>query len=157
MAFSWTFVRSYGSFSWWLCCYFGIQLRTLHIKLFIGMYCTMKHVFILMVISSWYNSPRSHDSFLMLYIHVIHHHKSHISSKQDKYAKQHWLALHEDVIKWKPSLVTGLWRGALMFSLISAWTNGWVNNRNAGGLRRYRAHYDVIVMWYWCLPCDEIA
>ena len=24
--------------------------------------------------------------------------------------------------------------------------NGWVNNREAGDLRRYRAHYDVIVM-----------
>ena len=24
-------------------------------------------------------------------------------------------------------------------------TNGWVNNREAGDLRRYRAHYDVIV------------
>ena len=33
----------------------------------------------------------------------------------------------------------GQWRGALMFSLISAWTNGWVSNRDA--LRRHRAHY----------------
>ena len=40
----------------------------------------------------------------------------------------------------------GQWRGALMFKLICAWTNGWVNNRKAGDLRRYRAHYDVIVM-----------
>ena len=24
--------------------------------------------------------------------------------------------------------------------------NGWVNNRKAGDLRRYRAHYDVMVM-----------
>ena len=24
--------------------------------------------------------------------------------------------------------------------------NGWVNNREAGDLRRHRAHYDVIVM-----------
>ena len=38
------------------------------------------------------------------------------------------------------------WRGALMFSLICVWTNGWVNNRDAGDLRRYRAHYDVTVM-----------
>ena len=34
----------------------------------------------------------------------------------------------------------------LMFSLIWAWINGWVNNREAGDLRRYRAHYDVTVM-----------
>ena len=31
---------------------------------------------------------------------------------------------------------------------IYAWINGWVNNREAGDLRRYRTHYDVIVMEY---------
>ena len=40
----------------------------------------------------------------------------------------------------------GQWRGALMFSLICTWINAWVNNREAGDLRRHRAHYDVIVM-----------
>ena len=40
----------------------------------------------------------------------------------------------------------GQWRGAMMFSLISVWINGGVNNREAGDLRRYRAHYDVTVM-----------
>ena len=70
-----------------------------------------------------------------------------------------WL---DGVIKWKHfprywpfvrgihwSLVNsphkGQLRGALMFSLICAWINGWVNNRDAGDLRRHRAHYDVIV------------
>ena len=38
------------------------------------------------------------------------------------------------------------WHRALMFSLICAWINGWVNNREAGDFRRHRAHYDVIVM-----------
>ena len=38
----------------------------------------------------------------------------------------------------------GQWRGAFMFSLIYAWINRWVNK--AGDLRRYCAHYDVIVM-----------
>ena len=33
-----------------------------------------------------------------------------------------------------------------MFSLICVWINGWVNNREVVDLRRYRAHYDVIVM-----------
>ena len=42
---------------------------------------------------------------------------------------------------------TDQWRGALMFSLICAWTNGWVNNQDAGDLRRHRAHYYVTVMW----------
>ena len=71
--------------------------------------------------------------------------------------------LHDDVIKWKhfprywPSVRgihrspvnsphKGQWRGALMFSLICVWLNGWENNREAGDLRRYRAHYDVIAM-----------
>ena len=38
------------------------------------------------------------------------------------------------------------WRGALMFSLICVWTKCWENNHEAGDLRRYRTHYDVIVM-----------
>ena len=66
---------------------------------------------------------------------------------------------HDDVIKWKHfprywpfvrgihrSQHKGQWLGALMFTLICARINGWVNNREAGDLRRYRAHYDVIVM-----------
>ena len=58
---------------------------------------------------------------------------------------------HDDVIKWKHlgplnSPHKGQWRGALIFSLICVWINGWVNNRKAGDLRRYGAHYDVIVM-----------
>ena len=71
--------------------------------------------------------------------------------------------LHDGVIKWKHfprnwPFVRGIhrfpvnsphkdqWRGALMFSLICVWINDWVNNRETGDLRRYRAHYDVIVM-----------
>ena len=74
--------------------------------------------------------------------------------------------LHDDVIKWKQfprywpfvrgihrspvnSPHKGQWRGALMFSLICVWINGWVNNREASDLRRYRAHYDVIVLKAW--------
>ena len=38
-------------------------------------------------------------------------------------------------------------RGVLMFSLICAWTNGWVNNQDASDLRRHRAHNDVTVVW----------
>ena len=70
---------------------------------------------------------------------------------------------HDDVIKWKHfpcywpfvrgihrspvnSPHKGQWRGALMFSLIYAWTNGWVNHRYAGDLRLHRAHNDVTVM-----------
>ena len=42
----------------------------------------------------------------------------------------------------------GQWRGPLMFSLICAWTNGWVNNRYFSDLIRQCAHYDVTVMIY---------
>ena len=40
----------------------------------------------------------------------------------------------------------GQWRGALVFPLIYARINGWVNNGEAGDLRRHRIHYDVTVM-----------
>ena len=42
-------------------------------------------------------------------------------------------------------------RGALMFSLICARTNGWVNNGDAGDFRRHCAHYDVtVIMIVYC-------
>ena len=44
-----------------------------------------------------------------------------------------------------------------MFSLIWAWINGWVNNREAGDLRRYRAHYDVTVMNGYELVISEVV
>ena len=43
------------------------------------------------------------------------------------------------------SALLAIWRGALMSSLICTRTNGWVNNGEAGDLRRHRAHYDVTV------------
>ena len=48
--------------------------------------------------------------------------------------------------------VTGPWRGALMVSLICVWINGWINNREAGDLRRHRGHYDVNVMCCRSVP-----
>ena len=70
---------------------------------------------------------------------------------------------HDYVIKWKHfprywpfvrgihrspvnSPHKGQWRGALMFSLICVWINGWVNNGEAGDLRRYHAYCDATVM-----------
>ena len=63
-----------------------------------------------------------------------------------------WPSMHDDVIKWKHfprywpfvrgihrwpvnSPHKGQWRGALMYSLICTWINGWVNDREAGDLR----------------------
>ena len=84
-----------------------------------------------------------------LYILLLLSH-SHISAPRD------------DVIKWKHFLrywpfVRGIhrspvnsphkgrWHGALVFSLICAWINDRVNNRDPV---IWDAHYDVIVMWY---------
>ena len=52
-------------------------------------------------------------------------------------------------VHWSPvnSPHKGQWRGALMFSFICAWMNGWVNTGEAGDLRRHRAHYDVTNGW----------
>ena len=74
-----------------------------------------------------------------------------------------WFRFHDNIIIWKHfprrwSFVRGIhrspvnsphkgqWRGALMFSLICVWINGWVNNVEGGDLRRHRSHYDVTVM-----------
>ena len=46
--------------------------------------------------------------------------------------------------RWIP--LTKARRGALIYSFICAWINGWVNNREAGDLRHHRDYYDVIVM-----------
>ena len=81
-----------------------------------------------------------------------------LASRSNRYSNT-----HDDVIKWKYfprywSFVRGIhrspvnsphkgqWRGALMFSLICARINSWVNNGEAGDLRRHRGHFDVIVM-----------
>ena len=86
--------------------------------------------------------------------------------------------LHDDVIKWKHfprnwpcvwgihrspviSPHKGLWLRAFICSLICARINGWVNNREAGDLRRHRAHYDVTVIksyisvWLLTCRCEE--
>ena len=81
---------------------------------------------------------------------------------------------HDDVIKWNQLLrywpfVWGIhrwsvnsphkvqWRGALVFSLICALTNGWVNNwdRDTGDLRRHRAYYDVTVTFVCVYTCSS--
>ena len=49
----------------------------------------------------------------------------------------------------------GQWRGALMFSLICAWINSWVNNHEAGDLRCYRAHYEVTAMGHRGIPLTK--
>ena len=72
-----------------------------------------------------------------------------------------YFALYDDVIKWKHFRVTGplrgipppgpvvnsphksQWDGASTFSLICAWTNGWVNNGE-------KVIWDTIALWRHC-------
>ena len=89
-------------------------------------------------------------------------------------SKRYYTPSHDDVIKWKHfprycPFVRGIhrspvnsprksqWRGALMFSLICARIKGWVNNGEAGDMRRHRAHYDVIVMIRGEIYCSKIV
>ena len=72
-------------------------------------------------------------------------------------------SLHNDVIKWKhfphywPFIeeCTSHWwipltkvsdESFLIFSLMCTWINNWVNSSEAGDLRHYCAHHEVIVM-----------
>ena len=97
-------------------------------------------------------SWRVHVRLLLVLYIVYHDDKLLLETRQ-----------HDDVIKWKHFLrywpfMRGIhrspvnsphkvkWRGALVSSLICVWINGWVNNREAGDLRRHCGHYDVIVM-----------
>ena len=80
------------------------------------------------------------------------------------YGIRYWKLIHlDDVMKWRHfprywpfvwgihrspvnSPHKGQWRGVWVFSLICGWTKCWVNNREAGDLRRHLVHCDVIVM-----------
>ena len=110
----------------------------------------------------------SHGQFCILNSHhkrpVIRPWECFVRSESSQCSIVIFVLSHDDVIKWKHfqrywSFVRGIhrspvnsphkgqWRGVLMFSLICVWIIGWVNNREAGDLRRHCAHYDVIVMW----------
>ena len=91
----------------------------------------------------------------------------YVYCNQEPMSQRDWVnILHDDVLKWKHfprfwpfvwgihrwpvnSPHKGKWRGVLMFSLICAWINAWVNNRVSGDLRRHRNRYDVTVMSKW--------
>ena len=63
-----------------------------------------------------------------------------------KHFSRYWLFVREIHRSPVNSPHKGQRRGVLVFSLISAWINTWVINREAGDLRRHLAHYDVTVM-----------
>ena len=115
------------------------QIQTTHIAV-TQSHCSLMHIYIYIYISIYFQLLINLSG--ILYVKVFS---------------------HDDVIKWKhfprywpfvrgihrspvDSPHKGHWCGVLMFSLICAWTNGWVNNRDAGDLRRHCAHYDVTVI-----------
>ena len=88
--------------------------------------------------------------WLIMWLWVTSHHKCKIWTHDDiikwKHFPRYWPFVRG--IHWSPvnSLHKGQWCRALMFSLICAWLNGWVNNHEAGDLRCHWAHYDITVM-----------
>ena len=73
-------------------------------------------------------------------------HQNHDDVNKWKHFPRYWPSVWG--IQWSPvnSPHKGQWHGALMFSLICAWINGSVNNREASDLKCNRTHYDVILM-----------
>ena len=109
------------------------------------------------VVSYW-NQCKTRKLWLGLYRIV---HGSEITAFKESFAFKN--NLQDDVLKRKHfprywPFVRGIhrspvnsphkvqWSVALMFSLICAYINGWVNNRKAEHLRRHCAHYDDTVM-----------
>ena len=115
---------------------------------------------------SWYNNVYRKKYLATILRYVAQCSVSTLQQSRTKsmYDSMHFytkICWHDDVIKWKHfprnwPFVRGIhrdkgqWRGALMFSLICVWINGWVNNRESGDLRRHLGHYDVIVMTVEC-------
>ena len=98
--------------------------------------------------SAWFQSIRvaTEVEKIKLACHVYLSAKSHDDVIKCKHFPRYWpfvRGIHRSPVN---SPHKGQWRGALMFYLICAWINGWVNNRAAGDLRRQRSYYDVTVM-----------
>ena len=106
---------------------------------------------------------RCNTWIMFCFITIRHNWRDQLVAGNRMDATTNITAIRDDVIKWKHCLrywplVRGIhrspvnsphkgqWRVALVFSLICVRINGWVNNGEAGDLRRHRAHYDVIVM-----------
>ena len=87
-----------------------------------------------------------HKGFTMLLRHFCIEKTLHDDVIKWKYFPRYWPFLRE-IHRWPvDSPHKGQWRGAWMFSLICAWTNGWENNRGADYLRHHRTHYDLTAM-----------
>ena len=88
----------------------------------------------------------SHNPVMDIYIFIMHTHYFHDDVIKWKHFPRYWpfvRAIHRSPVN---SPHKGQWSGTLIFHLICAPISALVNNREAGDLRRYRAHSDVIVM-----------
>ena len=86
--------------------------------------------------------------------------RAHLLTLSSLCSERSWWRRQMETLSWSLAICAGihrspvnsphkgLWRGALMFSLICAWINGWVNNHEAGDLICHGAHYYATVMWY---------
>ena len=121
---------------------------------------------------SWHRSSKDKDSFIFertmtadgnSMSRIISDHGTDMVIPKYLYVIITGFNPHDDVIKRKHfprywTFVRGFHRSPVKFPLqspvtrsfdvffICAWINGWVNNREAGDLRRNRAHYDVNIM-----------
>ena len=91
--------------------------------------------------SVWY---RMHCVLKCYQLHIVNIFFNDDVTKRDNFPR-YWPVVMEIHQSPLDSRHKGLWRGALMLSLICAWTMDWTNNRDVGDLRRHRAHYDVTV------------
>ena len=109
-----------------------------------GIFCHGTFIFVLLI--NWYTIRHLYGNITQYaYMHV-HVTNCMMTSSNGNKIPRYWpfvLRIHRSPVN---SPYKGQWRGALVFSLICVWINGWENNREADYLRRYRAHYDVIVM-----------
>ena len=140
-----------------------------------GICKTFHHIVLLIVMTVYLNLSNM----------TIHSNQFSVSSKLSVTVQYRIVMLiHDDFMKWThfPRYIcTGIllgesiaggyphkghWRGALLFYLICAWTNGSANNGDDGDLRRHCAHYDVTVIytdeatniWFCdCVYCSWIS
>ena len=95
------------------------------------------------LIGCWFVFPSVRHGVIVLVDKMVHMHDNVIKRK---HFPRHWsfvCGIHPSPVN---SLHKGHWRGALIFSMIYTWINGWVKNREAIDLRRHLAHYDFIVL-----------
>ena len=110
-------------------------------------------------INGWVNSREAGDlkhhhvhydvTLMVWYLRVLVYRHDHDDVIKWKHFPRYWpfvRGIHQSPVNYPHK---GQWRRALMFSLICTRINGWVNNGEAGDLRRYRGHYDANVMCQW--------